>query len=101
MKRLSIYLETKRECFPRFFFLSNEELLEILGESKKPERVQPHLKKCFEGVYQVKFQSRPQGLTITSLISPEGEVVPLLKEVDPAFHKNNVEQWLNALESQM
>lgn len=83
VKRLSIYLETKRECFPRFYFLSNEELLEILGESKNPERVQPHLKKCFEGVQRADFQHRAQGLTITNLISPEGEVVKLLKEIDP------------------
>ena len=101
VKRLSIYLETKRECFPRFFFLSNEELLEILGESKKPERVQPHMKKCFEGVQRVAFEQRAQGLVITNLISPEGEVVQLLEEVDPAAFKNNVEQWLGALEGQM
>jgi len=101
VKRLSIYLETKRECFPRFFFLANEELLEILGESKKPERVQPHMKKCFEGVQRVDFEPRAQGLVITNLISPEGEVVQLSKEVDPAAFKNNVEQWLCELEHQM
>lgn len=101
VKRLSIYLETKRECFPRFFFLSNEELLEILGESKKPERVQPHMKKCFEGVQRVDFEQRAQGLVIANLVSPEGEVARLLQEVDPAAFKNNVEQWLGALESQM
>lgn len=101
VKRLSIYLETKRECFPRFFFLANEELLEILGESKKPERVQPHMKKCFEGVQRVDFEPRAQGLVITNLISPEGEVVRLSKEVDPAAFKNNVEQWLCELEHQM
>ncbi|KAJ8920059.1 hypothetical protein NQ315_011713 [Exocentrus adspersus] len=55
-RALEVYLETKRQIFPRFYFISNDDMLEILGNSKKPEMVQPHLKKLFDNVNKIKIQ---------------------------------------------
>lgn len=96
-KGLSDYLETKRLFFPRFFFLADEQMLEILSQTKEPRAVQPHLGKAFEGLNQVNFES---DLKITEMISCEGERVALNSPVDPESPANrgNVERWLLELE---
>ena len=71
--------------------MSNDELLEVLSEAKIPENVQPFVKKCFEAVQSLSFDSN---LMITGCTSIEGETIAYDTPVDPNGETNGVEKWL-------
>lgn len=103
-RSLEAYLELKRVAFPRFYFLSNDELLEILAQTRNPHAVQPHLRKCFDAIAQLRFKvirnedgEEVKTNEITHMVSPEGELIPLqgLKA------RGAVEDWLSKVEKEM
>ncbi len=101
-KSLDQYLETKRMYFPRFYFLSNDDLLEILGHQKDPDQVQKHIKKCYEGIQNLTLipagaRGNPT-IEAIGMNSPDGEQVPF-----PSFVvvDGPVEGWLKLIEAKM
>lgn len=72
-KKLEQYLEGKRRIFPRFYFLSNDELLEILSKAGNLEMVEQYLGKCFEALvklYMVDGKSTSESNLIEGMMSP-------------------------------
>jgi len=95
-RALSEFLEQKRSNFARFYFLGDEDLLEILGQASNPVVIQSHLKKLFAGIYSVRFDTAMK--KIEAMISQEGEIVVLNKPIQIG---DKVEQWLQALAVEM
>ncbi|TPP50205.1 Dynein heavy chain and region D6 of dynein motor family protein [Leishmania donovani] len=99
-RSLEGFLEDRRRCFPRFYFLSNDDLLEILGHTKDPEKVQPHLRKCFEGLYRLALkEGRNNRIFAGGMSAVDGEVVPF----SPPLQVDGlpVEVWLHRVEVKM
>ncbi|VBB28797.1 unnamed protein product, partial [Acanthocheilonema viteae] len=97
-KALGEYLERERNSFPRFYFVGDEDLLEIMGNSKDITRVQKHLKKMFAGISAVDVEK--DNTLITAISSREGERVQLMK---PISVKENprINDWLRMVECEM
>ena len=74
------------QIFPRFYFIGDDDLLEILGQSKNPEVIQTHLKKLFAGIHSVVFSEDSK--FIKAMQSIEKEVVPLLNPVEVSVSRN-------------
>ena len=97
-KSLEDYLETKRQLFARFYFISNDELLEILSQTRDPTAVQPFLRKCFDALVKLEFGKGSKSQDILAMYSPQGERVALTKNLKA---RGPVEEWLGAVEASM
>ncbi|CAL1265870.1 unnamed protein product [Larinioides sclopetarius] len=95
-RALNAFLEEKRSMFPRFYFLGDEDLLEILGQATKATVIQSHLKKLFAGIHHVQFDD--DLTSILAIVSAENEVVYLRK---PVLITSEIEVWLKALALEM
>lgn len=55
-KALGEYLDSERARFPRFYFVGDEDLLDMIGNGKDVVNLQKHLKKMFAGIHHVLLQ---------------------------------------------
>ena len=53
MKNLTKYIEEKREYFPRLYFLSNEQIIEMCGVMEDITTLERSFHKMFEGIDRV------------------------------------------------
>jgi dynein heavy chain 1 len=93
-KELSGYLEVQRGRFPRFYFIGDEDLLEIIGKSSSMKDVQRHFGKMFDGLLGV----RQDGTTVVAMTAGDAEVVPFLT---PAAVASDIYTTLSGIESEM
>ncbi|KAF5301350.1 hypothetical protein FQA39_LY10748 [Lamprigera yunnana] len=97
-KALGEYLERERTSFPRFYFVGDEDLLEIIGNSKNVARLQKHFKKMFAGIASILLNE--DNTIITGISSREGEEVKFVTPVSTVDHPK-INEWLTLVEKEM
>ncbi|TRY82989.1 hypothetical protein DNTS_022847 [Danionella cerebrum] len=100
-KALAEYLDTKRLAFPRFYFISSVDLLDILSSGTNPQQVQKHLSKLFDNMAKLKFEGDADGRAskmALGMFSKEDEYVPFSQTCDCT---GQVEVWLNRVMDSM
>ena len=93
---LNQYLEAKRLGFPRFFFLSNDELISILSHTKDFNSIMKSMNKLFEYIQTIDVDDSKM---ITAMNDDGLEKVPFIHPING--DTNEIEEWLNAFEEEM
>lgn len=97
-KALGEYLERERMSFPRFYFVGDEDLLEIIGNSKNISRLQKHFKKMFAGVAAIILDET--STNILGVASREGEEVIFCNPISTTDYPK-INEWLTLVEKEM
>jgi len=95
-KSLVDFMEAKRRAFPRFYFVSTKDLLDILSNGNRPEKVMEHIPKIFQMINKLDLKDdvNASGEDIKvglGMYDPKDEYVPFASQC-PMDGK--VEIWL-------
>lgn len=99
LKSLSDFFESKRKRFPRFYFISDEDLIKVLSKAKQdPKSVEPYLSKCFDAMSSLEITEPKQ--EVVAVYSQSREKLELIRPLDlrEGDKKGNVETWLREFE---
>jgi dynein heavy chain, axonemal len=111
-KALNEYLEIKKSAFPRFYFVSNAALLDILSNGNDPPKIMSHLGSIFDGIGSLELclsksqrslqqdenhdaeTSNTIPTAAKAMVSKDNEIVEFHRIFEM---KNAVESWLHDL----
>jgi dynein heavy chain 1 len=103
-KALGDYLEKQRREFSRFYFLGDDDLLEIMGNAGEPGKVLSHVSKMFAGIAGAKLNMKelPDDTIaiLEAMVSKDGEIVPFHEPIS-VKHGTSVKVWLTEMETKM
>lgn len=102
-KSLMDFMEAKRRAFPRFYFVSTKDLLDILSNGNRPEKVMEHIPKIFQAINRLDlkndFSSSGDEIQVAlgmySSQQPQDEYVPFANSKCALDGK--VEVWLHRI----
>lgn len=96
-KALNDYLETKRLAYPRFYFVSSADLLDILSNGNNPEMVGKHLTKLYDSIAKLKYGGLSKN-AVGMMSKENDEYVEFKNKCDC---NGKVEIWLNRVTDSM
>lgn len=99
-KALGDYLEKQRSQLARFYFVGDEDLLEIIGNSKDVAVVQRHFNKMYAGITTLRNSGQPDKDLVLEMSSREGESVLLRTPVN-ITEDPKINVWLTKVEHEM
>jgi dynein heavy chain len=92
-RALNEYLDMKKKIFPRFYFVSNIALLDMLSNGNNPPRIMKHLGSCYDALCDLQFVEGSTNVA-DAMVAKDGEIVPFN---EPFTITGAVEDWLNLL----
>jgi len=73
-KALNDFLDGKRRAFPRFYFVSVNDLLDILSNGNSPEKINRHMSKIYQSIDKLELipdGDRPKAKKMISCVGVE------------------------------